>query len=268
MLRARVLSALVALPLIILLIYLGGIPWLVGAAVVGILSWREMSQLLQRDHFGVDRLLGLAFILAVIAAAFLESRGLVQFDLLPPLLAGLLMLSLISALYDKNEHPTINWAMNVASALYVGFLLSHFVTLREHSNGRSWMILVLSLTWASDTLAYFIGRAVGRHKLWPRISPNKTWEGLAAGTIGALLAGPLLGPWLVGLTPWQGLALGALLALTAPFGDFAVSLFKRLAHVKDTSHLIPGHGGMLDRLDSLMFTVTVTTYFALLVVGA
>jgi phosphatidate cytidylyltransferase len=108
---------------------------------------------------------------------------------------------------------------------------------------------------------------LGRHKLWPRISPKKTWEGLIGGTVGTLLVAPWLASWLVDLSLWQGLLLGILVAAAAPFGDFAVSLFKRLARTKDSSNLIPGHGGVLDRLDSLLFTFPAVTYFALLVSG-
>jgi phosphatidate cytidylyltransferase len=266
-LRTRVLAAIVLLPAVLLLLYLGGIPWLIGILLVGILGWRELTQLLQRDHFAVDRLLGLLFVVAAVGEAYVRGTGLVQADLLRPLLTGLIISTLIWALYDKGEHPTADWGINVASALYLGFMLGHFVSLRVRSDGLQWMALALVMTWVCDTMAYFVGSALGKHKLWPRISPKKTWEGLIGGTVGALIAGPLLGGWLVGLNWWQGLVLGALVAAADPFGDLAVSLFKRMAHAKDSSHLIPGHGGVLDRLDSLLFTVPIVTYFAWIVAG-
>ena len=131
-----------------------------------------------------------------------------------------------------------------------------------------WAGSAFVVTWSCDTMAYFIGRALGKHLWWPRISPKKTWEGLAGGTSGALVAGLVCGVWLLALPWWQGLLLGALVAVAAPFGDLAESLFKRLAHVKDSSQLIPGHGGALDRVDSLLFVFPVVTYFALMVAGA
>lgn len=267
MLRQRVLSAAVLLPAVLLLLYLGGIPWTVAVFFVGILGWREMAQILRRNQFATDRLAGMFFVLGALGDAYLRSKGLINFDLLRPLLAGLLISSLIWALYSRSEQPTTDWAMTVASALYLGFLLSHFVSLRLRSDGFAWTTLVLLITWLNDTAAYFVGRAWGRHKLWPRISPQKTWEGLIAGTVTALIIGPLAAPPLVGIPWWQGLALGALIAAAAPFGDFSVSLFKRMAHIKDSSNLIPGHGGMLDRLDSLLFTIPVAVYFAWLVAG-
>ena len=177
------------------------------------------------------------------------------------------MASLIYALYDRSEHPTQNWAINVASALYLGFMLSHFVTLRELPSGMQWVIFAFGMTWIGDTSAYFVGRSIGRHKLWPRISPKKTWEGLAGEIVACMIAGPLLGAWLVGINVWQGLLIGVLVAILGTFGDFAVSLIKRMAGAKDSGALIPGHGGVLDRLDSLMFTFPLITYFALLVAG-
>ncbi len=128
--------------------------------------------------------------------------------------------------------------------------------------------MVLLLTWANDTLAYFVGSSLGRHKFWPRLSPKKTWEGVAGGTACALVVGGLVTPYLVNVSPWLGILLGLLIAAAGTFGDLAVSLLKRMARIKDSSNLIPGHGGMLDRLDSLMFTFPITTYFALIVAGA
>ena len=267
MLRTRVLSVLVLLPVVLLFTYLGGIPWALGVALVGVIAWGEMTRLLQRSDFAVDRLLGLLFIVAAIAEAYLRGAGIVQADLLRPLLVVLIMSSLISALYDKSDHPTANWAINIASALYLGFMLGHFVTLRERANGFNWVLFAFGMTWIGDTFAYFVGRSLGKHKLWPRISPKKTWEGLVGEIISCLIAGPLLGAWLVGINVWQGLLIGLLVAVLGTFGDLAVSLLKRMAHIKDSSQLIPGHGGVLDRLDSLMFTFPVVTYFALVVAG-
>lgn len=267
MLRARVLSAIVLIPVVMLLGYLGGIPWALGIVLVGAVAWGEMSRLLQRSDFAVDRLVGLSFVVLTIAGAYLKGSGRVRVDLLPPLLVLLIMASLIYALYDKSDRPTQNWAINVASALYLGVMLSYFVTLRERPNGMNWVFFALFMTWIGDTAAYFVGSSLGRHKLWPRISPKKTWEGLGGEIAGCMIAGPLIGAWLVDINLWQGLLIGVLVAVLGTFGDFAVSLLKRMAHVKDSGKLIPGHGGILDRLDSLMFTFPLIAYFALFVVG-
>lgn len=267
MLRHRVLSAIVLLPIVLALAYLGGIPWSLTVLIVGVLGWREMTNLLQRNHFAVDRLLGLVFIVACVGEAYIRALGLISLDLLRPLLTGLIVFSLTWALYDRSEHPTINWAINIAGALYMGFLLAHFVSLRLRPQGFNWLMLALILTWANDSMAYFVGSTLGRHKLWPRVSPKKTWEGLFGGLLGALTAGGLFAHSLVNVPAWSGVMLGLLVAIAATFGDLAVSLLKRMARLKDSSNLIPGHGGVLDRLDSLMFTVPIVTYFAGIMTG-
>lgn len=262
--RARIISAVIIVPLVVLIVYLGGLPWLACVMGAGIVAWLEMARLLHRETLTADRLLGLAFIVLTLAAAYLRAAGLVQIDLFPPILALFVLLSLILALYDQCERPTERWAMNLASSIYIGFLLSNFVTLRGLFDGMYWVITAFAITWMYDGLAYFTGRALGRHKLWPRLSPKKTWEGLIGGTIAGVATAMVLGYVLLGLTLWQGLLLGALATAVAPFGDLSVSLFKRVANAKDTGHLIPGHGGALDRLDSLLFTFTVVAYFAIL----
>ena len=267
MLRARVLSAIFLAPVVFLLVYLGDIPWLIAVLLVSIQAWREMAQLLQRNHFTVDRTLGLFFVVGAVAEAYLHTTGLLSVDLLRPLLAGLILFSLIWALYNKGAHPTADWGVTVASALYLGFLMGHFIVLRERSDGLRWVTVAIALPWVADATAYFVGSTLGKHKLWPRISPKKTWEGLIGGSAAAIIAAPLLGIWLLDLNPWLGLLLGVLVAIVDPFGDFAVSLFKRMAQIKDSSQLIPGHGGVLDRLDSLLFIFPLVTYFAFVVAG-
>lgn len=268
MLRTRVIVAVVLIPLVIGLLYLGGIPWLLGVLGAGILTWREMAILLLRQSSSVDRTLGLFFIVGAIVEAYLHAIFAAQYDLLRPLLVALIIFSLIWTLYNKSEHPTADWGITVASALYLGITLSYLVALRQRPDGFDWALAAFLITWTCDSMAYFVGRSLGRHKLWPRISPKKTWEGLIGGTVAALAAGPAVGLWLLRLVWWQGLLLGALVAIAAPFGDLAESLFKRLANVKDSSQLIPGHGGMFDRVDSLLFVFPVVTYFALVVAGA
>jgi phosphatidate cytidylyltransferase len=267
MLRTRVITALILIPLVIGLLYFGGIPWLLGVLGAGVLAWREMALLLRRKLLSVDRTLGLFFVVGAIAEAYLHSISPGQYDLLRPLLAALIIFSLIWALFNRGEHPTADWGITVASALYLGITISYLVALRQRSNGFLWAGTAFAVTWACDTMAYFVGRSLGKHLWWPRISPRKTWEGLAGGAVGALVVGVALGMGLLALPWWQGLLLGALVAVAAPFGDLAESLFKRLANVKDSSQLIPGHGGALDRIDSLLFVFPVVTYFALIVAG-
>ena len=267
MLRNRILTALIGGPIIVLLLYLGGVAWLACIAVASILAWLEMDRLVERQHLAPERLIGLLFILVMLAEAYLSATGKLSADLLLPTLTILLVVSLSLALFNLRERPLIDWSLSFATALYLGILLSHFVLLRERPSGFWWVFVAGGITWIYDAGAYFVGSAFGKHKLWPRISPKKTWEGLIGATVITLIAGTVGGPWLLGITWWQGLALGVLIAVGDPFGDFVVSLFKRQAHIKDAGNLLPGHGGFLDRLDSLMFTLPLAYYFAFIVAG-
>jgi phosphatidate cytidylyltransferase len=266
-LRTRLLTALIGGPIVVLVLYLGGLPWLAGIAVVSVLAWLEMDRLVGRPHLAPERLIGLLFILVALIESYLTASGLLSADLLLPTLTILLIVSLSLALFDRGERPIAGWSLTFGTALYLGILLSHFILLRERSNGFWWVFVAGGLTWVYDAAAYFVGSALGKHKLWPRISPKKSWEGLIGASVITPIVGALVGPWLLGIAWWQGLALGLLIAVADPFGDFVVSLFKRQAQIKDAGSLLPGHGGFLDRLDSLMFTLPLAYYFALLVAG-
>jgi phosphatidate cytidylyltransferase len=208
---------------------------------------------------------------AVVIAAFLASALYPDQGLTGLVLATAVLGTLIwQLLRPPKGHPTQSWALTLSAALWLGWLISHFVLLRGLSpafglgTGTRWLVLMFLVTWVNDSAAYFVGKAIGRHPCAPYLSPKKTWEGTIGGWIGGLVAAVLLGQWLVEL-PWgHGLALGALVATVAPFGDLAKSMVKRQMGVKDFRVLIPGHGGMLDRVDSLLFVAPVVYYYATL----
>ena len=147
--------------------------------------------------------------------------------------------------------------------LMAGFLFSSvglaaLSALRAGANGVAWTAIVLVATSANDTAAYFGGRALGRNKLWPAVSPQKTWEGLVAGFVGGILALLIMRPWLPRYVGADAcVALGTLVGVLAPLGDLCKSMLKRAYHVKDTGHLLPGHGGLLDRIDGVRFVAPV-----------
>ncbi|MBI2909452.1 MAG: phosphatidate cytidylyltransferase [Chloroflexi bacterium] len=158
--------------------------------------------------------------------------------------------------------PALRWAWTLAGIFYVGWLLGHFVWLRDMSNGREWVILAVFSTFAADTTAFFVGRAWGRCPLAPAISPGKTWEGAVSGFMAATLAALALSVAL-GLQAGYGhvLVVGGLIGVFGQLGDLAESLLKRSAGVKDAGAVVPGHGGILDRLDSVLFGVVVVYYY-------
>jgi phosphatidate cytidylyltransferase len=260
MLRTRVLSAVVLLPVVAVVVYFGGWLFAVVMAVVAGLAGYEFYQLLRKAEFAPNIPLGLLMIAALVLSA--AQPALERWA--APALTLLLMLSLVWHMLQKaRPAPGSDWMTTVAGALYLGWLCSRFVALRQLPNGMYWLILALVSTWITDSAAYFVGRRWGRRKLAPRLSPKKTWEG----AIGGWLIGVALTPavaWLLGLPPIHGLGIGILTATVAPFGDLAESMFKRQAGVKDSSNLIPGHGGMLDRIDSLLFVVPAAFYYVVL----
>ena len=148
--------------------------------------------------------------------------------------------------------------------LYVGLLLSHLVWLRDLDFGREWVLFALFVTFASDTAAYFIGRRWGRDPLAPDISPGKTWQGAVAGVIAAIVMGLLLlNLFELPLNYGQAVLLALAVSVFGQLGDLVESLFKRNMNTKDLGDSMPGHGGFLDRLDSVIFAGIVVYYFVI-----
>ena len=163
----------------------------------------------------------------------------------------------------------------VLGPVYVGFLLAHALMLREITGsdaaigetdaashlGRSWLLFALLTTFAVDTGAYLVGRTVGRRPMVPSISPNKTWEGSIGGFASAVGAALALGlVFDLGVPVWQQVVIGAVIGVVAQWGDLIESKLKRIADVKDAGSIIPGHGGILDRLDSILLTIPAVYY--------
>jgi len=273
MIRRRVLSALVFLPLIFLVTWFGGpgdpvypaFSLLVAAAAaLGALECYGMMGLSKRHPLTI---FGLVWVLLFILVAHFEG------NYTAPLLASAVGFSLVWLfLRSSVKDAAINWAWTLAGIIYIGWMLSHFIPLRGLEIGgldvgRDWVLFTLLATFAADTTAFFIGRAWGRHPLAAKISPGKTWEGTVGGYVAAIVAVFILAAILPNIPIyWHIALLGALSGIFAPLGDLAESMLKRSAGVKDSGTLIPGHGGLLDRLDSILFTVVVVYYYVIWVI--
>jgi phosphatidate cytidylyltransferase len=258
-LRLRVLSALALVPLALVLVVLGGwgfAAFVALAVVVMGLEWARLTGLRYGRRSG--RIAGGAVLLVGLGATLLIALGRAE-AALACLLAGMLLAGLVA--WATGGRP--GWtALGVG---YVGLPALALLWLRGVPElGLALLLWLLVVVWTTDTAAYFAGRAIGGPRLAPAISPGKTWAGLCGGMLGAALSGALAA-WLLGSGRLlQAAGLGALLALVAQLGDLVESGFKRAAGVKDSGTLIPGHGGLLDRVDGLLFAAPALALLGLL----
>ncbi len=276
MTKERVLSALVLVPIIFVVIWFGEpYTWhfyfysiLVAAvAALGALEFNGMLGLSPRHPL---TLLGLISVLLFVLVAHFRGGYEAPLPYTAPLLTFAVVFSLIWLIFrSPGGNAAMNWAWTLAGILYLGWMLSHFIPLRGLDGGRDWVLFAVFATFAADTAAFFVGRAWGRHSLASATSPGKTWEGTMGGFLGAIAASLILAAILPGISIpyWQVAILGALIGIFALLGDLGESMLKRSAKVKDSGKLIPGHGGLLDRLDSIVFTVVVVYYYVIWLVA-
>ena len=246
----RLLSAAVALPLLLLAVW-AGVPWIAAlAALAAVLGMREVYQLSSTAGIRPFPLAGTGWAVALIAFSAAYGAWIVS----PVLGGGALAVAVLALARDRSRAAISRWVFTTVGALYLGLPLTWAVLLRQNDQGAEWLLLAALATFATDTAAYAVGRPLGRHRMAPALSPGKSWEGALGGLLGG--AGATLGlVYLLDLpfVAWAAVALGAGIGVVAQLGDLAESKLKRLAGAKESGRLIPGHGGMLDRLDSLVF---------------
>ncbi len=264
--KTRLISALILLPIGIAIILVGGGLFDLAMAFIFTLAIYEFVQMMQLGKFAPNLIFAVAFVWVLQLDAVLPRLNLSQ-----PALALLLIAALTWQMRQRCGSPTANWALTVAGGVYLGVAGAHFVLIRQLNNGQWWLMLAVAGTFLADSGAYLIGRKFGVHKMTPSLSPKKSWEGLAGGVafgviFNALLAVVLSQAFNVYLPWWAGAALGLIGALIGVLGDLSISMIKREVGAKDSGHIIPGHGGVLDRLDSMLFTIIVSYYFIVWVV--
>lgn len=251
MLRDRVLTGLVGVPALLGLVFLvDGVGHALTVALFAVAGTWELLRLLHVAGYRPFVPVGVG-----LAAVFVLDAARPDDRILP---AALAMASVVTAawLMLRAERPDAitDWALTFAPAVYVGGLLHFFVPLRALEGGVGWVTGVLVCTWFSDSIAYFVGRAFGRTRLAPKISPGKSVEGALAGVVAAVIAGVAVGI-VFGLPPLRLAGFGLTIGVCAVLGDLIESFIKRQCGAKDSGAIIPGHGGLLDRMDSLMLAV-------------
>lgn len=268
----RAVSAVIYAPLLLALAYFGN-PWLlIGMLVLGGLALWEYVSLVRGTGLAVHRITAGALALGFFLWPYsLIWAGYAELVILPPLFFTLIVLCSLWVLLlprGRDHAQTFTgWGMAVAGAMYVGWLLGHTVALRDYIyvRGELWLIFALAVTWAYDTGAYLVGRSIGKRRIFQHLSAGKTLEGTLGGAFIAVTVAALyaqftpfpLSPVLAGL-------IGLATAVVAQLGDLVESLLKRGADAKESGRLIPGHGGVLDRIDSLLFTGPFMFYVALI----
>lgn len=265
MLTQRLLVAILLIPIGVTFIALGGWPYAIFIMLVlGVAAW-EYWRIYKNGNFSPSPslLVGGAMLLAI-------TRYLLDFHEADAALAGLVLAAMGLHTYHHergDEHSATDFAVTIAGILYIGWLGSYLISLRNLPDGLWWTLLVVTGTSLADAGAYFVGSRFGKHLLAPRVSPKKTIEGYIGGIIiGTLGSAGIAAMWHLmapAITPMRGLIMGAVLSTFTVFGDLGESMIKRQFNVKDSSHILPGHGGIFDRIDSWLWAAPIGYYLIL-----
>ncbi len=236
--------------------------WLLMAVFLSVAAW-EFINLMRGAGYqpamyvSVSGVLSILFVRTVYPAY--ESAILVIFVFLA-------MIYHLIAFERGRDEAAGDFSITVTSLIYMGWVGAYLIKLRDLPNGEWWFFLVLPIVWFTDTGAYFIGKNFGKHKLSPRLSPKKTWEGYWGGVFFGVLGG-ILFSWLwrdnLPITLLNGAILGLILSLFTTLGDLGESMIKRQSGIKDSSHILPGHGGVFDRIDSWIWAAPLGYYLIL-----
>jgi phosphatidate cytidylyltransferase len=268
--RERAITAIVLVPVLLVVLAVGGVVLAAAIALIAVLAAREAFSLLSSAGHPTLPLLGTALVLTVILDAtfpgVLEGSGLLL------IAVGIVLVAVAAFSRPDPRDGLATWMATVFGALYVSLLA--FVVRLGHAAPpvpadapfawlgaeRGWILLLILAVWSYDTGALLVGKQFGRAKFLTHISPSKTYAGLVGGVVASTVVVAIL-LWGLGQSPIHALLLGPLVALSAQAGDLAESMLKRAAGEKDSSHLIPGHGGVLDRVDSFLFAAPVLTLY-------
>ncbi len=280
-LKQRLLTALIALPIALVLLIIGGVWFSLLVLFLVLVGESEFYRIVELK--GVEPMRITGYILAALLVFVAHFSNEYYLNLF---LTMAILFIFIMQLYRRDVKTAISSiSATIVSIVYVAWLVSHAILLRNIGNeligkygivlqkitnlitkpdymGLSYLILVIAVTFLADTAAYFIGKSYGKHKLAPIVSPKKTWEGAVAGVITSIIVA-IITKYIMNIqmNVFYIALLGALLGIFGILGDLSESLLKRDVDIKDSGNFFPGHGGVLDRLDSLMFNVPITYYF-------
>ncbi len=263
----RVITAVIAIPVVLAFVWLSGWWGFAVAVLAVILSVYELHNMMVHEGYHPLIWMSLAISILFLLGAMFPQQRLILIE--TGLSAALLITFPILFIRKKLDGAMVDWSLTLAIPVYLGWPLSVFLLLRGFQGGITsgfwWVLAVFLGVWGFDSGAFFSGHFWGKHKLSPAISPAKTWEGVAGGLVLSIAAALLLTTWPLGVPWYLAILLGVLIGIAATLGDLAESLIKRQTHVKDSGQFMPGHGGLLDRIDSLLFAVVIVYIFAQLI---
>lgn len=289
----RIISGIIGIIITAVAVQLGGLTFSVFAILLSLIGWFEFSSMMKSAGFNITFFSGIPILVLMLCCAWL---GNVE-ELMAVLTLGMIFIFFMTILFNGSVRP-VDACSSIAGILYIGLPFSHLIWLRfldderiempvdtinnlmnngidvnqtlntlmsfNFDVGSALIWILFFCTWSSDTFAYFVGTAFGSHKLAKSISPNKTVEGFLGGLFGTTAVAILIGHFVFNFPLIEMAILGFILAIVATFGDLVESVIKRFVGVKDSGILLPGHGGMLDRFDSILFTAPVFYYFIII----
>ena len=262
MLAERTLVAIVIIPLAVFVIVAGGWVFALAVAIIlGVAAW-EFWRMVRSGGFQPSAVLLIGGVALMAILRFLFDFPGSQFG---ASLMILLTMAICTRGYELSRNQSASdFAITVAGIFYLGWVGSYLISLRSVPDGEWWTLTALPAIWLADGGAFFIGRSIGRHKLSPRVSPKKTWEGYLGGIVVGVIATALLAAgWhlrVPAITMEKGALIGLAVSVLAPMGDLGESMLKRQFGFKDSSNLLPGHGGFMDRIDSTLWAAVIGYY--------
>ena len=263
----RLVTAAVGIPALALVVWVGGDVFVVVVAALASLGAIELCEMARNRSLTPSRAAAAVFSVVIVLSYYYASGSIDSIFERPWLVIvtiGIAVLALALIYSPIEKFQDRNAGLTLAAVLYPGALLAHAPLLRGIDQGLEWVAFLLVVTFATDTGGFFVGKAIGKRPLAPTVSPGKTWEGAIGGFLAAVLAA-LAAAWAleIDVSVPVIVALGALMGVVGQAGDLFESKLKRLAGVKESGRLLPGHGGVLDRLDSIVFNLVLVYYFVI-----
>ena len=262
----RIITGLIGIPIMVACVYFGGIPFLALILILAFVAINEFYKMMQQKDFHPAFWVGNFFTLFFIIFAYYALKRSWE-PAHSAIFTGAALATMIATLFlkERPKESIVDIAVTLLGMVYIGWFFSYFLFLRAMTDRGGYLLFLMATVWALDTIAYFVGKLFGRHRLFPKVSPNKTVEGAIAGFIFCVIAAAVFG-YYAGFDMMHSIILGAIIGVVAQLSDLVESLIKRDAGVKDSSTLLPGHGGVLDRIDSFIFTAPVVYYYLVWVV--